>query len=498
MEIGPFAWLQITQMAASGLIRPEDMLRTDTETAWKPARECEGLFSPATAKPATAKPATAPPIAKAAKVIVPPPAPPQPPPFQVTPPVVAPPVQRGAVVAPVMPVVREAKLPTGIPVGTTLGTSPALPVGKPMSASPPLPRGTATKATSAEPVVKPPKKSNSAMLLLVGGGIAAVLVVVLVFAIKNANSPKPEVAASPDKTPATEKSTEKPVSVASAEEAAAALIASPKTVTNVSKPATKPITSRNPIVKEVKSWNSPTTPKVSLKGTSIGLKIDKIWLATDESGSEVPAAAAAVSGDETEAAGRPKFLFVRINVMCAAGNAPLTYQGWSSAAVVADLESGETIAALEPSATPELKRVSKTTITPGNSSEDVLVFPWSEASFEKWKLVLPHKNMGIKSNGAFGFHLVDKAAEGKTVAAKKPAAQPESIKEIYGTFFGKTEAGSGDPEMKKPTPGEGKPKSDVDEVDDLVKKLEREAKKAEMDEAAMKKRLAEEAAMKKE
>jgi hypothetical protein len=416
-QLGPLPSEQVQRMAERGQIKPETLLRPETQEEWLPAQTWPQLFASGGTSPASPS-APVKRVVPKAKAIADTPAP-----------VVKPAagtIPRGAAVGTAVVPVGAPVTPANIPVGTPVGAALAAPLAAPISALGPVivtdaPASRFNAGEGDEPGAR--KKKNRTPVMVLGG--AAVLVALaggLLVAfnpflggeekpVTQAATPLAVAAKGPEANPETMSEVEPPAEVAAPTKASAKA---------EGESATPEETASNKFAKElqrqVRNWNS-AAAAYQIRSV-VGYRVSSVWL---EKGSD----------------GKP-LIFVQV-ALTNLGQAPLVYRGWNglaakenSAVLLDDEGAALALAPAKESAADRLKSVS---VPPKESVTDTLVFAAPAGEIEKLRLMMPHATISGLRSGVFALEI-----PAAMVSKERPAASAASPGE--GLLAGKAGATS--------------------------------------------------------
>ena len=357
-EYGPYTWQQMLQMAAEGRVPSDLPVRRASDKRWFKASQVPGLVTPA-APPAAVSPAAASsakkgdshlkrakPLAAAASVAAPPLGPPAPP-------------SRTAAVAP------------------AAAASPGGPF--PIIVAEPRPKSAQAADPADQPHVPPRGRNRLLLAGIVVGGTAVVLLMAatIVWLVwlrgDGARQPEPVAAAASEANPNQDEDTDTAGESKQVTAAAAA-----KDEQSGDGPTKGELAAQAKLVQSVSKWQSLAGFK-SASVSSASLEVTRVWR-TDAAGQ-----------DQAKQSGK-KFVCVEVAISNKSPS-PLKYRGWNSygpnGAILAD-ESKQVLPLVPVAKTPDMKRMTTTSVPGNGTMTDVLVFAAPASDDEVLHLVLPY------------------------------------------------------------------------------------------------------------
>ncbi len=412
---GPFTVDQLRQLAAAGTVTATTEIRREKDPRWFLAGKVPGLLTPSGAMPTPAGSSTGARIDAAA------PAKPRPRPAT-------------AVVA-----ATAAKPPAGVPVGQPVVSASAAARSSSQAVqnsgdmnlvfSTEAPSSAKTTKVDSTPGSKKRPGSNRTLLVVatLGGACALVALIgaaVIFFSSQSSNQAiaaadeKPgeaDAAAAADVEPLAPEAESNPVALTaeSAEGEGESFIAPAKERPTASEPGG----SAKEALATIQTWSSlANRAQLGLKGIA-RFEVTSVWLASDATGKRVlpksiaskpPAdgstAAVAAVPAKLEPAVKPRFVFAEVKISNT-GDDPVKYLGWNapaeSGALLVD-ESGASLAFVPLAETPKVTRLAATTIPPGGSVTDTLVFRAPKTAVQKLRVALPKRALSTLAKGYFG------------------------------------------------------------------------------------------------
>jgi hypothetical protein len=360
-EYGPYTWQQMLQMAAEGRVPSDLPVRRVSDKRWFKAAQVPGLVTPA-APPAAAGSSVAPPPAPSA-------------------------AKRGdsqlkrarpltaaggvAAAPPASPPPRTAESPR------TASTSHGAAV--PVIVTEPRPKTASSAVAADQPQV--PRRGKSLLLAGIAVGVTAVVllgaatIVWMVWLRGNgANQQVPVAAAAPESNPNQPIEAGPPAGSARV----VATAGKPAEKTSDGGPTKDELAAQAKLVQSISNWKS-LAGFESITLSSAKIQVTRVWQ-TD------------AAGDDQDQDSARKYVCVEVAI----GNtsrSPLKYRGWNSygpnGAILAD-ESKQVLPLVPVAKTPDIKRVTTTSV-PGNGRvTDVLVFAAPASDDEVLHLVLPY------------------------------------------------------------------------------------------------------------
>lgn len=354
-EYGPYTWKQMLQMAAEGRVPADLPVKRVSDKKWFTAKQVPGLVRPAKPVAPAANPAPgraakddsklkrAKPLAAAANSVAPPPPSPPPPPPPPT-------AQAGALGLPV--IVADARRAATSP---SAATQPAVHVPRRRTSRLML-VGVLGSVAAAVLV------AGGAVIWMVwlGGGAAALSDQVVAAAQQKAESGKRASRAPASSTSSGEAPDEKTEEASGSGPTKAELAAQAKTV------------------KSISTWQSMAGVK-SFGVSNASLHVTRVWRTES-------------AGEKDKKSGGP-YICVEVSIRNKS-RSPLRYKGWNSyaesGAILAD-ESNAVLPLVPVEKTPDLTRLTRTSIPGGGAVTELLVFDAPASEDEVLHLVLPYE-----------------------------------------------------------------------------------------------------------
>jgi hypothetical protein len=217
----------------------------------------------------------------------------------------------------------------------------------------------------------------------------------------------------------------------------------------------------------VKTWHAGSSPGHKKRF----VKLVRVWFTAEAAGPAL-ALAKVASEEPPQLPAGAKFVHLELSITNDPANEVLVYKGWTDGAWLLDPQA-EPIPMVPRDVVTGHNRITTTNVPGGGEVVDILSFDLGAEPRLPHRLLLPHKNFGITSAGAFGFELDRnlRSADGTAAAVRGELATGS---DMPADSAAKTKA----------------PLSEVDEVDAGLDELARNAERAEREEAAFKAKMA--------